>query len=212
VQKKQYCIFNKQYTKEEYEALVSKIIQHMNEMPYVDKRGRIYRYGEFFPSELALFAYNESLAFSDFPLTKEQAIAEGYTWQESEEKDYKITLEPEAIPDNIKDVTDDIIKESVGCAHRGKCSCKCTTAFKITKQELDFYRTNDLPIPRLCHNCRHVRRSKNQRPLKLWHRRCMCDKQHTQHSGRCPNEFETSYAPDRPEIVYCESCYNNEVA
>ena len=28
----------------------------------------------------------------------------------------------------------------------------------------------------------------------------------------CKNEFETSYAPDRPEIVYCEQCYNEEVA
>ena len=27
----------------------------------------------------------------------------------------------------------------------------------------------------------------------------------------CKKEFETSYAPDRPEIVYCESCYNKEV-
>ena len=28
----------------------------------------------------------------------------------------------------------------------------------------------------------------------------------------CPNEFETSYTPERPEIVYCEQCYNAEVA
>lgn len=27
----------------------------------------------------------------------------------------------------------------------------------------------------------------------------------------CPNEFQTSYAPDRPEIVYCEACYQAEV-
>jgi len=26
-----------------------------------------------------------------------------------------------------------------------------------------------------------------------------------------PNEFETAYAPDRPEIVYCEKCYQQEV-
>jgi Zn ribbon nucleic-acid-binding protein len=49
LKKKKYCILNKQYTKEEYEALVSKIIQHMNDVPYVDKRGIEYRYGEFFP-------------------------------------------------------------------------------------------------------------------------------------------------------------------
>ncbi|MFA6353882.1 MAG: hypothetical protein WCW93_03035, partial [Candidatus Paceibacterota bacterium] len=43
---KQYCILNKQYTKEEYEELVPKIIQHMNDMPYIDSKGRIYKYGE----------------------------------------------------------------------------------------------------------------------------------------------------------------------
>ena len=32
-----------------------------------------------------------------------------------------------------------------------------------------------------------------------------------QGGGKCTNEFETSYAPERPEIVYCESCYQKEV-
>ncbi|MFH1838286.1 MAG: hypothetical protein ABH808_02205 [Candidatus Kuenenbacteria bacterium] len=34
---KEYCILNKQYTKEEYEKMVPKIIEHMNEKPYVSK-------------------------------------------------------------------------------------------------------------------------------------------------------------------------------
>ena len=41
LRKKQYCIFNKQYTKEEYQSLRKKIIDHMNAMPYIDKGGRI---------------------------------------------------------------------------------------------------------------------------------------------------------------------------
>jgi hypothetical protein len=204
VQKKQYCILNKQYTKEEYETLVPKIIAHMNEKPFVDKKGRVYKYGEFFPPELSPFSYNETIALSDFPMTKEEALAEGYRWKDPEEKDYKITLQAESIPDHVKDVTDEILKESIGCAHKGECSCRCTTAFRITKQEFDFYRANNIPIPRLCHNCRHARRVRNQSPMKLWHRKCM--------KLGCTNEFETSYAPDRPEIVYCETCYNQEVA
>ena len=54
---KSYCILNKQYTKEEYEKLVPKIIAQMHEMPYQDAIGRVYRYGEFFPAELSAFAY-----------------------------------------------------------------------------------------------------------------------------------------------------------
>ncbi|MFH1162189.1 MAG: hypothetical protein V1696_02855 [Candidatus Jorgensenbacteria bacterium] len=35
---------------------------------------------------------------------------------------------------------------------------------------------------------------------------------HQHGDGPCPNEFETSYAPERKEIVFCERCYNAEMA
>jgi hypothetical protein len=37
LRQKSYCILNKQHTKEQYEELVPKIIEHMNTMPYIDK-------------------------------------------------------------------------------------------------------------------------------------------------------------------------------
>ena len=40
LKKKQYCILNKQYSKEEYETLIPKIIEHMQTMPYIDQKGR----------------------------------------------------------------------------------------------------------------------------------------------------------------------------
>ncbi len=53
-------------------------------------------------------------------------------------------------------------------------------------------------------------------------RKCMCEiknnntykntVEHFHNSTPCPNEFETSFAPDRAEIVYCEQCYQAEVA
>jgi hypothetical protein len=45
---KQYCILNKQYTKEEYFELVPKIIEQMNTTPYKDKKGlmRLARKGQ----------------------------------------------------------------------------------------------------------------------------------------------------------------------
>ena len=107
----------------------------------------------------------------------------------------------------------------------GTCNEQCTTAFKIIKSELDFYRKMNLPLPRLCPNCRHYQRIKQRNPLKLWHRKCMCNGStsspnnnstihqynntviHTHGNEPCPNEFETTYSPDRPEIVYCEACY-----
>ena len=61
---KQYCIFNKQYTKEEYEVLVTKIIGHMQQ---TGERG------EFFPSSMSSFGYNETVANEYYPINKEES-------------------------------------------------------------------------------------------------------------------------------------------
>jgi len=82
VRNKNYCILNKEYLKEEYEALVPKIKEHMNNMPYIDKKGIIYKYGEFFPAEISPFCYNETQAQDYFPLTKEKALKMGYKWRD----------------------------------------------------------------------------------------------------------------------------------
>ncbi|KKT19053.1 MAG: hypothetical protein UW02_C0016G0027 [Candidatus Nomurabacteria bacterium GW2011_GWB1_43_7] len=203
LRQKHYCILNRQYTKEQYEKLVPRIIQHMNDMPYIDKKGRTYRYGEFFPPELSPFCYNETIAQEYFPLTKEEALKQGYKWKDKEERNYQIDIKNEDIPDNIKDVKDEIINKVIECEHQGICNEQCTEAFKIIESELQFYRRMNLPLPHLCPNCRHYQRLKQRNPLKLWHRSCM--------KPGCDNEFETSYAPDRPEIVYCEKCYQQEV-
>jgi hypothetical protein len=192
---KSYCILNKQYTKEEYEELVVKIIEHMKLSG---------EYGEYFPTKLSLFAYNETIAQEYFPLTKDQAIEKGYPWKDSEEKVYKVDIKSEDLPDHIKDVTDDIVGKVIECSHKGECNEQCATAFKITHEELQFYKKMNLPLPRLCPSCRHYQRFRQRSPIKLWHRKCM--------KPGCTNEFETSYAPDRPEIIYCESCYAREVA
>jgi len=210
--KKEYCILNKQYTKEEYEALVPKIIEHMNSMPYIDSKNRVYKYGEFFYPEISPFAYNETLAQEYFPLTREQSIEQGYQWKENDAKNYKIDIKSEDLPDNVKYTDETIVGKVIECAHKGECNEQCSTAFKIIPSEFDFYKKMNLPLPRFCPNCRHYQRLRQRNPFKLWHRQCMCDKNHPQHTDRCSNEFETSYSPDREEIIYCESCYSSEVA
>ena len=124
---KSYCILNKQYTKEEYEKLVPKIIEHMNQMPYIDKKGRVYKYGEFFPPELSPFSYNETIAQEYFPLSKDEALAKGYSWKDPEPRNYEITLKTEDLPDHIKDVPDSILNEIIQCAHFGHAMSKCTS-------------------------------------------------------------------------------------
>lgn len=202
LKKKQYCILNKQYTKEEYEALVPKIIEHMNAMPYVDSLGREWCYGSTIPLDIYAFAYNETIAQELFPITKEEAIKQGYKWTEPEAKKHNITLKSENVPNSIEDVNEQILKEVIGCADEGKCNHQCTEAFKVTSSDLDFYKRFGVPIPKLCPNCRHFARLAKRTPIKLFDRQC----------AKCGNNIKTSYAQDRPETVYCKQCYQQEVA
>jgi hypothetical protein len=224
MRKKQYCILNRQYSKEEYGPLREKIIKQMNDVPYVDAKGRIYKYGEFFPAELCPFSYNEAVVQEYFPLTKEQAIAEGYRWKDPEDKGYDITLQPENIPDSIAGVGDEILAQVIGCEHEGTCTDGCTSAFRITPAELQFYRRVGIPIPKLCFACRHFARLGKKNPIELHHHTCQCagaassngayknTGAHVHGTSPCPSEFETTYPPGSPAIVYCESCYQSEVA
>jgi hypothetical protein len=212
VRNKKYCILNKQYSKEEYEKLIPQIKEQMNKVPYIDKRGVVYQYGEFFPSELSTFCYNETQAQDYFPMDKEYALKMGYRWREKEKNEYQITIKSKDLPNSLNDVTDSITKEIIKCSNADKSSNYCRGAYKITIDELNLYRKLGVPLPRLCFLCRHENRLKMRNPMKLWHRSCMCDKKnHLNHKEKCEVEFETSYAPDRPEIVYCEKCYQQEV-
>ncbi len=194
---KKYCIFNKQYSETVYYELVKKIIEHMNMLPYIDKKGRVYKYGEFFPIEHSPFEYNTSVVNEYFPLTREQASEQGFSWDNVEKTEYEVNINASDLPNSIIDAEDTIISKLIACD-------KCKKAYRIIKPELEFLRKEELPLPRLCVECRYAERILQRNKFHLFHRQCMKE--------GCTNEFETSYAPDRPEIVYCESCYNSEVA
>jgi hypothetical protein len=160
---KQYCILNKQYTKEEYEILLPKIIAHMRSTE---------EWGEFVPPTLSPFAFNETLAQEFYPLSKEEVLRRGWKWKE-----------PEPISQTFP-------KDSLQCA-------TCSRPYKTIPQELEFYKKMGLPIPKNCPECRHAQRLSSTNPYHLWTRNC----------AQCGVEFETSYSPERPEILYCEACY-----
>jgi hypothetical protein len=208
---KQYCILNKQYTKEEYEDLVPKIIAQMSEVPYIDKKGSSYAFGEYFPTELSPFAYNESIAYEEFPMSRSQVEESGYSWASTEEKHHTATIESNILPDAIGEVSDSILAEVIACPNKGDVATQCTFAYRIVPEELRFYRLMNIPLPRYCPNCRYHKRRVWKLPWKLWHRQCMCDLSTHTHQGNCEIEFETPYAPNRPEKVYCEKCYQAEV-
>lgn len=149
----------------------------------IEKMKQDGEWGEFFPPVLSSYGYNESFANKYRPLAKEEILEKGYRYSEPEKREYQIG------------------GDVIACDHKQNCTQQCTGAFKLTQNEKDFYKTEMLAVPNLCPNCRHYERLKLRNPIGLYSRKCM----------KCGKDIETTYAPDRKEIVYCEECYNKEI-
>lgn len=184
LKKNEYCILNKQYSKEDYGNLKSEIINHMQ---------RTGEWGEFFPAKFSPFGYNETMACEEIPLSKEEALKKGFRWlEDTTEKSYKGP--PVEIPNHIREAKNDITKQIL-------ISEKSGTPFKIVPQELKFYQQNNIPLPRMTPDERHLERVKKRNPRILFNRTC----------AKCQKAIQTSYAPERTEQIYCEECYLKEV-
>ena len=182
----EHMILNKKYSKEEYLELKEKIIKHMK------KTGE---YGEFFSPSISPFGYNETQGNYYMPLTREEVLAKGWLWEDKVPGIFgKETIQPEEIPDSIEDVKDSITSEALKCI-------ECTRNYNIVPNELTFYRNEKIPIPHKCPECRYKERFAIRLPRKLWDRKC----------DKCKIDIKTAYSLDRPEIIYCETCYNQEI-
>ena len=180
LKKGEYQILNKKYSKEDYEDLMARIIEHM-------KKSK--EWGEFFPSTVSPFGYNESVAQDHYPLAKEQAVKLGFNWREDSEQ--SLYQGPKVnVPENIEEVDESITKKILTCEVSGK-------SYKITPQELEFYKKMQLHLPKKCFEQRFTERLARKDPRHLWQRTC----------SSCSQPIESVYAPERPEKVLCEACY-----
>ena len=181
-----YSILNKHYMKEEYQKLRAKIVTELR------SKGL---YGGFFPLEIAPSAYNESVGQENLPLTRGGAEQMGFRWEEDLQMTKgKETLRSDDIPDHIHDVKDSITSEILACI-------SCGRNYRIIPAELELYRKILVSLPRQCFNCRYLERIRARGPFTVYDRIC----------AKCHKQIKTSFAPDRPEIVYCEQCYQAEV-
>ena len=162
--------------------------------PYIDKFGRKFYYGEFFPPEFSQFPYNKSNAMRFFPKGKEESLAQGYFWSKVENPTFPASISSIDLPDTINETDDSILAETISCL-------ECNRAYKIVKGELDLLRKMNLPIPHQCPKCRENKRFNRLTVPKLYNRNC----------AKCNLEVRTPYSSDRPEIIYCEKCYQQEV-
>lgn len=177
---KEYCILNKPYTKEEYEKLMPKIIEHMK---------KTAEFGEFFPSQLSPYAFNETAAMDFFPLSKEEALARGWRWRDEDAKEF-VSATLKQIPDSISEITDGVTREILACQ-------SCQKNYRIIPKELHYYRQEKIPLPRKCSTCRfNMMMTLRNLPI-LQKRTC----------SKCGGEIESTYKAGRKETIYCEKCY-----
>lgn len=183
MRRSKFAILNKEYSEAEYNDLMPRIVEHMKSTG---------EWGQFFPPQNALFAYNETVASEYFPLTKEQATAKGYRWKEDDQKDFQ--PQTYVIPGNISEVEDDILDAVLACEG-------CNKNFKIMPAELKFYRNQKVALPRHCVDCRHMARLQARNPMRVRQDACR----------KCSKPIDTSYPEGTDMQIYCESCYLSEV-
>ncbi len=189
---KQFCIFNKQYTEEEYWQKVDEIKTKM----LADGE-----YGEFFPKELAPVPYNISVAtsyggYDDLGVVKKY----GYKIEEVEEPnpDTENEITIEEVSDDIKEITDDILNKVI-IDKNGK-------KFRYTKEELEFHRKYNLALPTEHYSTILARKRIALGPIDFNPKYRNCTK--------CGQKTQVTFPEDHldaPEKVWCEKCYNQEV-
>lgn len=186
LRQKKYCILNKQYMQQEYEDLVPKIIERMT----IDKE-----WGEYIPMQMSPFAYNETIAQTHFPITKEQALERGLRWSDEKPEVPNVTkvIPGSKLPEGIADVPDDVLNWAI--------TCEATEhPFKLSKQELAFYRNQNIPVPHVHPDERYERRMARSNKRTLFERTC----------AQCDKQIQTTYE-DASLKVLCEECYLKEV-
>ncbi len=182
----EYCILNKSYSREEYGKLCRKLVSHMRETG---------EWGEFFPSALSPFGYNETLAQEDFPLSRNEALRQGFNWSDyNRNPQVKRLVKGSDLPRDPAHYSDEILEWTIECEATKR-------PFKIAKEELKFCREQRLALSHLHPDERHRLRNALRNPRKLWTRRC----------AGCQTELQSTYGPERPEAIYCERCFLGKI-
>ena len=98
----------------------------------------------------------------------------------------------------LKDLNSKLEKEILTTAIICEDSWK---PYRIIKPELDFYKKHNIALPRKHQDIRQLERLKFRNPRKLFDRKC----------DKCDLDMKTTYESNRPESIFCQSCYEKEV-
>lgn len=184
--KKQYCILNKQYSKEEYEELKPRVLKKLEEEGALNS---------FFPIKFAYSTYNQSLAALFFRETEESAKEKGFIWGGIESKKTSKGIPGDSLPDSAKEVTTDFLGKEYACS-------VTQHPYNFIDQEIRFYKEMKLPLPEHYPEFRQLKRYQLVPPVDM--RSTSCNK--------CGTTIDTYY-PEHWHYanIYCESCYEKAV-
>ena len=187
LRKKKYCILNKQYAKEEYEALREKIVADMR------ARGE---YGKFLPYSMGLCSYNLTTAAIYMPeITKEYVLDKGGYWEEPEEN-HVDGISTNDLPDSINEVDVAITKQPLICPETG-------WRFNISPEEFSILKRKGIALPRVHFDVRTKNRMKTIAPFKGEKYSCMyCNKDII---GYYPHSW--GY-----KNIACDDCYKQNIS
>jgi len=218
----EYYIFNKQYTKEEYEKLAKQILAKLIKED---------KWWKFINTNLSLFPYNDTVVNNIYPvksivdikwnekiinkngfwkviLKSDKFISEAILdlgWEIKLEilyrtKDHEVNIpnwlkivDTKRFPDNIKNVWDEILDIGIICEESGR-------VFRITKTELEFYRKYQIPLPKKHFQIRQIEAFKQRPSWELYIRKC----------EKCSAEMLTIYSEEQRPHMYCEECFNEK--
>ncbi len=182
-----YCIFNKQYTSEEYykklDDIKTKMLQDGS-------------YGEYLPMSFGLCAYNGSMASFIYPITEGDAKARGIYWQPETDVDMKNlkSIDARELPDNISDATDELCELAIV----GLISKK---PFRLTSREIKFYKQNKIALPLDTPYSRIVDRYKILNNFQVSDESCYS----------CGKSIESAYRKSDGFKPFCEQCYQRDI-
>lgn len=190
----QHAVFNVAMSQQEYETLVPKIIDHMRSTG---------EWGEFFSPSISPFGYNETIGADDQPLDRATIEKYGWKWYNIPKKDrsgnYIIPLDTAQY--NPEKISKDIAEKNVSDLLAGLIQCEVSgEPFRILKEELRFYITHDLPIPRKHPQIRYNERHSFMNPKKLNMVKC----------AECGVDIQTTHNTAERKVL-CEECYRRLV-
>lgn len=182
LKRKQFCIFNVQYSEEEYWKKLDEIKSEML------TRGE---YGQFFPYNTSMLSYNTSHADAFFPITKDEAEKLGSRWYTFPQTDTSKASPLETLPKKLSETSTEILEKQFICAESGR-------PFRIVKSELEFHQKMKIALPRKHPTVRRKQRYKKFLELRIYPRNC----------EKCQKNVFARISPKSEAHILCDECYN----